>query len=63
VLSLLGDAAVPAMLWLSWAHPLAFFIALGITLIVTLVLLVVFWRFLRGFVARVRGLFGGGAAA
>lgn len=61
--SLLGDFAVPGMLWLSWAHPVAFFIALGITLIVTLVLLVVFWRFLRGFVARVRSLFGGGTAA
>jgi len=50
-------------LWLFWVHLMVFFIALGITLIVTLILLMVFWHFLRGFVARVRGLFGGGAAA
>ena len=31
-LSLAGDAAVPAMLWLSWTHPLAFFAVLAIAL-------------------------------
>ncbi len=61
--SLLGDFAVPGMLWLSWVHPMAFFVALALMLLVMLALLVVFWRFLRGFVARVRGLFGTGSAA
>jgi hypothetical protein len=61
--SLLGDVAVPGMLWLSWAHPVGFFIALGITLVVMLLLIVVFWRFLRGVVRRVRGLFGSASPA
>ena len=29
-LSLAGDAAVPAMLWLSWEHPVVFFVALAL---------------------------------
>jgi hypothetical protein len=46
-LSLLGDAAVPGMLWLAWEHPLAFFVALGVALVVGLVLTVVLFKFLR----------------
>lgn len=61
--SLLGDVAVPGMLWLSWAHPVGFFIALGIVLVAMLVLIVVFWRFLRGVLRRVRGLFGSASPA
>jgi hypothetical protein len=40
-MSLLGDAAVPTLLWLSWAHPVAFFAALllGLALMVTLIVL------------------------
>lgn len=53
-LSLAGDAAVPTMLWLAWAHPLWFFVALVAALLVAVVLLVVLWRFLRGLIARVR---------
>ncbi len=47
-LSLLGDVAVPGMLWLSWTHPMAFFVALGVALVLGFVLLFVLLRFLRG---------------
>jgi len=46
--SLLGDAAVPTMLWLAWAHPLAFFAALAGALVVMTVLTVLLFQFLRG---------------
>ncbi len=53
-LSLLGDAAVPAMLWLAWTHPLWFWPALALAVIVGLVLIVVLFRFLRGLLRRLR---------
>ena len=46
-LSLLGDAAVPTMLWLSWAHPAAFFVALAVALLVAVVLTLWLFKFLR----------------
>jgi hypothetical protein len=46
-LSLLGDGAVPVMLWLSWAHPVAFFGALAAALAVMVGLIWVFSKFLR----------------
>ena len=46
-LSLAGDAAVPAMLWLAWEHPLWFFPALALALLIAVVMLVVFFKFLR----------------
>jgi len=46
-LSLLGDAAVPAMLWLAYTHPLWFFPALGAAVLLALVLTVVLFKFLR----------------
>ena len=54
-MSLLGDAAVPSALWLSWAHPTAFFAALAVAVIVMLGLIWVLARFLRGLVRRVSG--------
>ena len=51
-LSLLGDAAVPALLWLAWSHPLVFFPVLGAALLLALVLIVVLFRFLRGLLRR-----------
>ena len=54
-LSLAGDAAVPAMLWLSWTHPTAFFVALALAVLLGLVLVVVLWRFLRALVRRLAG--------
>jgi hypothetical protein len=54
-LSLLGDVAVPTMLWLSWTHPLAFFIALAVAVAIGLVLVTVLFGVLRGLVARFVG--------
>ena len=51
-LSLLGDAAVPAMLWLAWEHPLWFFPVLAVALVVAVVLIVLFFKFLRALVRR-----------
>lgn len=47
-LSLLGDGLVPAALWLSWAHPWAFFTALGVALVVMLGLIVLLSTWLCG---------------
>jgi Domain of unknown function (DUF4126) len=54
-LSLLGDAAVPAMLWLSWVNPLWFFAALGVALLVAVALTVGLFRFLRALLRRLTG--------
>ena len=51
-LSLAGDAAVPALLWLAWEHPLWFFPALALGLMVAVVLIVVLFKFLRALVSR-----------
>ncbi len=51
-LSLLGDAAVPTMLWLAWAHPLWFWPALALALAAALTLIVLLFRFLRGLLRR-----------
>ncbi len=62
-LSLLGDAAVPGMLWLAWEHPLVFFVALGIALVAGLVLTVVLFKFLRQLWRRLTGRGGAEPAA
>ena len=54
-LSLLGDAAVPGMLWLAWNEPLWFFVALGLALALAISVTYVLWRFLRGLWARFVG--------
>lgn len=46
-LSLLGDAAVPVLLWLAWAYPLLFFPVLALAVLLALVLIVVLFKFLR----------------
>jgi Domain of unknown function (DUF4126) len=51
-LSLIGDAAVPGMLWLAWNDPLWFFVALGLALALAITVTWVLWRFLRGLWAR-----------
>jgi hypothetical protein len=45
--SLAEDAMVPAGLWLSIAHPLVFFLALGIFIVLMILLLRFIWRGLR----------------
>ena len=54
-LSLLGDAAVPAMLWLSWEHPLWFFAALAVALALMIGLTVLTLKFVRRLLRRWRG--------
>ncbi|MCU0968650.1 MAG: DUF4126 domain-containing protein [Rubrivivax sp.] len=46
-LSLAGDAAVPAMLWLAFEHPAWFFVALAVALVAALALTALLFRFLR----------------
>lgn len=46
-LSLLGDGLVPLALWLSWAHPFAFFAALAVALVAMLTTIWILGRFLR----------------
>jgi hypothetical protein len=54
-MSLLGDALVPTMLWLAFEHPVWFFIALAVALLVMGVLIVVLFRFLRALARRFTG--------
>ena len=54
-LSLLGDSAVPAALWLSWSHPLVFFAALAVALVLMVLLIWFFSKFLFGLARRVSG--------
>jgi hypothetical protein len=51
-MSLLGDAAVPALLWLAWEHPLWFFPVLALAIVLAVVLIVVLFKSLRGLVRR-----------
>ena len=60
-LSLLGDAAVPTALWLSWQHPLVFFVALALTLMAMIALIWFFAKFLRGVFRRASSWFATGA--
>ncbi|MCW5635819.1 MAG: DUF4126 domain-containing protein [Rubrivivax sp.] len=55
-LSLAGDAFVPLVLWLAVEHPMWFWPALAVGLVLSLVLVVVLFRFLRALVRRLRGL-------
>lgn len=57
-LSLLGDAAVPTMLWLSWQHPTWFFVALAVSVVVMLGLTVLLFKFLRGLLRGLQDKFG-----
>ena len=52
-MSLLGDGAVPVALWLSWAHPEAFFAVLAIALVVMVALIWVLAKFLKQLIRRV----------
>ena len=53
-LSLLGDAAVPTMLWLAWEHPLWFFAGLAAALLVMAAAIVLMLKFLRRLLRRWR---------
>jgi uncharacterized membrane protein len=57
-LSLLGDVAVPVMLWLSVNHPVPFFGVLAVVLVVMVVLTVVLFKFVRGMLRKLQSNFG-----
>jgi len=59
-MSLVGDALVPASLWLSWSHPQVFFAALAVALVLSAVIVWVLAKFLRRLARRVSGWFGAG---
>jgi hypothetical protein len=52
-LSLAGDAAVPALLWLAFEHPLWAFAALAVGVVLAVVLTLVLFKFLRALWRRV----------
>ena len=54
-MSLVGDAAVPTMLWLSWASPIAFFVVLALALAAMVALVWLLARFLGALARRVTG--------
>ena len=53
-LSLLGDAAVPTMLWLALSHPAWFFVALVVVLVLMVTITVWLFKFLRALVRSLR---------
>lgn len=55
-LSLAGDMAVPAMLWLAWSHPALFLGVLALVLLAMVAIIVVLMRFVRRLVSRWSGL-------
>jgi hypothetical protein len=54
-LSLLGDAAVPALLWLAYEHPTWFWPVLAVLVLLAVLLLLVLFKFLRGLFRRFAG--------
>ena len=56
--SLLGDAAVPTMLWLAWTHPAWFFVALAIALALMVGVTVLLFKFLRALLRSLRARLG-----
>ncbi|MEO8310915.1 MAG: DUF4126 domain-containing protein [Caldimonas sp.] len=54
-LSLLGDGAVPIVLWLSWVHPVVALAVVAAAVVVSLVVVVVLWRFIARLMRRMRG--------
>jgi hypothetical protein len=57
--SLFEDGFVIFMLWLSATHPVIFWIALAVTLVVAVVLMIVLVKFLRAVALRLREFFDG----
>ena len=51
-LSLAGDAAVPAMLWLAWEQPQLFWPVLAVAVAIAVTLIVVLFKFLRALFRR-----------
>ena len=58
-LSLLGDAAVPTMLWLSWSHPAWAAVALLAAVVLMVGVTVLLLKFLKSLIRSLRGRLGG----
>jgi len=54
-LSFLGDAAVPGVLWLAFAHPVVALFMLAVATLSMLAIIALLMKFLRGLIARMRG--------
>jgi hypothetical protein len=54
-LSLLGDVSVPALLWLAFEHPLWFFAALALALMLAVTLILLTFKFVRALWRRLSG--------
>jgi membrane protein YdbS with pleckstrin-like domain len=54
-LSLLGDAAVPGMLWLAFEHPWLALAAVAVATLSMVAIVLLLFKFVRMFVARLRG--------
>ena len=63
LMSLTGDTVVPVALWLSWTHPVAFFAALAVALVVILALIGMLGKFLAALLRRVSGWLRSGQPA
>ena len=57
-LSLMGDAAVPAALWLASTHPVIALVVLAIATLSMIAIIALLMKVLRALVARWRGRFG-----
>ena len=57
-MSLLGDAAVPTMLWLAFSHPVWFFVALAIALVLMVSVTLMLFKFLRALLRTLRARVG-----
>ena len=53
-MSLLGDAAVPTMLWLAFSHPVWFFVALAVALVLMVTATLMLFKFLRALLRTLR---------
>lgn len=60
--SLFEDGLVVGVVWLATQHPVAFGVALVLMLLLSVLLLIVLWKFLRAVLRRLRGFFGGDPA-
>ena len=61
--SFFEDGLAVAVLWLATQYPLAFGIALALMLLVSVLLLVVLWKFLQLVIRKLRQTFGNAPAA
>lgn len=61
--SFFEDGLAVGVLWLATQHPLAFGIALALMLVLSVLLLIVLWKFLQLVISKLRQTFGSASAA